>query len=302
MRDLNKLAVIGAGTMGRRIAYGCVTRGKVTRLFDISPEILDGAVREVTDLARSCSQDGHVSKELAAASGTFLSSASSLEECVSGADLVIESVSENVRLKREVIQQIALHCDGNTLISTNTSSIPGSWLADVTRHPENFFNANFGGMEDLKVEIMGHSGTCAATLRAAVQFIRDIGLVPVVVNGESLGYATNRIWRAVKKEVLHVLDGGYITPADLDRAWMLDWNTSIGPCGVMDKIGLDIVRDIEMIYFEASGDPNDRPPAMLLNMIAAGKLGAKSGEGFYKYPNPVYRDPDWLAQWQWGKS
>ena len=295
MRELSMVAIIGAGTMGRRIAYGCVTRGKLTRLFDTSPAAVEAAVRAVNQFIDAGARERHLSERRATSAKALLFPVSSLEDCVSGMDLVIETVPENLELKRKVIGQIGMCCAADTLISTNTSSIPGSWLADVTPHPENFFNANFGTIEDLKVEVMGHPGTSAATLDAAEGFVRDLGLVPIVVKGESLGYATNRVWRAVKREVLNVLDQGYISAEDLDRAWMLDWNTPIGPCGAMDRIGLDIVRDIEMIYFQATGDPKDRPPKILLDMVAEGKLGVKSGEGFYKYPNPKYEEPDWLV-------
>ena len=81
---------------------------------------------------------------------------------------------------------------------------------------------------------------------------------------------------------------------DIDRGWMLEWETPIGPCGLMDLIGLDVVRDIEMVYFEESGDPSDRPPKLLLDMIENGKLGVKSGEGFYRYPNPAFKKLGWV--------
>ncbi len=141
---------------------------------------------------------------------------------------------------------------------------------------------------------MGHPCTSVETLKAATSFIRDLGLIPILVKGESVGYALNRVWRAVKKEVLHLLEQGQVTAEDIDRGWMLDWGTPVGPCGLMDQIGLDVVRDIEMVYFRASGDPSDRPPPFLHAMIGAGKLGVKSGEGFYNYPSPAYIRPDWL--------
>ena len=109
-----------------------------------------------------------------------------------------------------------------------------------------------------------------------------------------MGYCCNRIWRAVKKEVLFLLDGGYISAEDIDRGWMLEWETTLGPCMIMDMIGLDVVRDIEMNYFRASGDPSDRPPKLLLEKIEQGKLGVKSGEGFYQYPHPAYKESGWL--------
>ncbi len=96
--------------------------------------------------------------------------------------------------------------------------------------------------------------------------------------------------------MLFLLDQGYSTPEDIDRGWMLDWNTPIGPCGAMDQIGLDVVQDIEQVYYETSGDPSDRPPQLLHDMIANGKLGEKSGEGFYRYPDPAYMRPGWRTR------
>ena len=87
-----------------------------------------------------------------------------------------------------------------------------------------------------------------------------------------------------------------LSPEDIDRAWMLDWHVPIGPFGLMDRIGLDVVRDIELVYFRANGDPSDKPPKVLDDLIAAGKLGVKTGEGFYKYPEPDYQKPGWLTE------
>src|SRR6185436_15761378 len=147
---------------------------------------------------------------------------------------------------------------------------------------------NWGHIDHPKVELMPHPGTAPATMDAAEQFIRALGLVPIRDRKEILGYGSNRIWRAVKKEVLRVIADGVLDAHDVDRAWMLDWHVPLGPCALMDRIGLDVVRDIELVYYEATGDPTDRPPRFLEAMVAAGKLGEKTGEGFYKYPDPAY--------------
>lgn len=109
-----------------------------------------------------------------------------------------------------------------------------------------------------------------------------------------MGYAYNRLWRTMKKEVLFLINEGHIDAHDMDRAFMLDWHEPIGPCGLMDEIGLDVIRDIEMNYFNATGDPSDHPPGFLLDLVDQGKLGVKSGEGFYKYPDPAYKQPGFL--------
>jgi len=280
--------------MGRRIAFGCIVRGVESCLFDASSDALKAAITQVRTLIQQREGKWQLKAGTWKSAMKRLSTSDSLKQCVSAADLVIETVPENVELKKKVLEEIGRHAAFGALIGTNTSSIPGSRLAPSTGRAEKFFNANFGGPDDRKVEVMGHPGTAPETLAAALKWIRSLGLIPIVVRRENMGYATNRVWRAVKKEVLHLLDGGYMTAEDIDRGWMLDWETPIGPCGLMDKIGLDVVRDIEMIYFRGSGDPSDEPPPLLQRMIREGKLGVKSGEGFYKYPRPAYEQPGWL--------
>jgi len=290
VNEILRVGIVGAGTMGRRIAFACVARDRETRLFDVSL----GASREALEVVRALLAQ-RLPPQAVEASLARLSVSPSLEACVSDVDLAIEAVPESVALKRQVFAEIGCHADARTLVGTNTSSIPGSWLADASGRPEKVFNFNWGHADDLKVELMGHPGTAPATLDSAETFIKTLGLVPIRLRREILGYASNRVWRAVKKEVLFLLDRGYITAEDLDRAWMLDWGTPLGPCGLMDRVGLDVVRDIEMVYYEASGDPSDRPPQLLLELIAQGKLGVKTGEGFYRYPDPAYQRPGWLT-------
>ena len=294
MSGIETIGVVGAGTMGRRIAFGCIIYGKKTRLFDTNPAVLEEAVRYVHSLVEERVRSGRLPEGTVESAMAALEPTDSIEACVTGTDLVIEAVHENVELKRKVFAEIGRFVGPNTLIGSNTSSIPGSSMADASGRPEKTFNLNFGTPDHVKVEVMGHPKTAPSTIEVAVGFLRSVGLVPIVDKKEIQGYAYNRVWRAVKKEVLYLLDGGYLTPEDVDRAWMLDWGTPIGPCGLMDEIGLDVVRDIEMVYYNATGDPSDKPPKMLLDMIEQGKLGRKSGEGFYKYPDPAFEKPRWL--------
>jgi 3-hydroxybutyryl-CoA dehydrogenase len=120
---------------------------------------------------------------------------------------------------------------------------------------------------------------------------RHIGMVPIETRKEQLGYSFNRLWRVIKQEALRQIAEGYATPESIDRAWMLNFGAEIGPCGIMDEIGLHTVLAIERVYHEASGEARDRPPAFLVEMVKAGKLGVVSGQGFYSYPDPTYRAP-----------
>lgn len=287
------VAIVGAGTMGRRIAYACAARGVGARLHDVSGAALAEALPAV-----------HLLLEIhAERSGPALTEVSSLVEaydeldaCVRDADWVIETVPEDLELKRTVLARIGAAAPAHTFIASNTSSLPGSWLAESTGRPARFTNMNFGTPEHLKVEVMGHPGTAPETTAAARRFLRQLGLVPIVARREIQGYPTNRIWRAIKKEALHLIAGGYLSAEEIDRAWMLDWGTPIGPCGLMDAVGLDVVRDIENVYYKASGDSSDRPPHFLDRMIERGELGVKSGKGFYTYPSPAFEREGWLTE------
>jgi 3-hydroxybutyryl-CoA dehydrogenase len=144
------------------------------------------------------------------------------------------------------------------------------------------------------VEVMWNPKTSEETQRAAIRFARDIRMVPVVTRKEIMGYAFNRIWRAIKKEALFLVEGGHSDPESIDRAWMLIFGTPYGPFGLMDRIGLDTVQKIEMRYFDASEDPRDKPPGVLNQRVEQGQLGEKTGIGFYKWPDPAFRQPGWL--------
>lgn len=294
MKDITMVGIVGAGTMGRRIGFQCLIHGVKVRLFDIRPEAVEEAVTAIQGLIEEREADGRLKKGALAAARPLLSVSPTLEDCVSQADMVIENVPEKVDLKRGVFAEIDKHVGPGILLATNTSSIPGSQIADAVRRPERFLNFNWGKPDDVRVEVMGHPRTAPETVEAVMAFLKKLGMVALQVKREIMGYACNRVWRAVKKEVLFLIDGGYMSPEDIDRGWMLEWETEVGPCGVMDYIGLEVVRDIELNYFRASGNPADKPPRFLEEMVSRGKLGMKTGEGFYKYPQPAYKKRGWL--------
>jgi len=294
MSDITRVGIVGAGTMGRRIAFGCIIKGVPVQLYDVDPSVVEEARTAVEDLLDEWVEADRLMPVMRDTAVSLLSMHTSLDACLDGVDLAIEAVPEEVDLKRTVFAKIDEAAAPGALIATNTSSIPGSRLAGATSRPKKVINVNFGPPEDRKVEVMGHPDTAPATREAVTTFLRDLGLIPIQVQREIMGYAVNRIWRAIKKETLFLVDGGYATPEAIDRGWMLEWDAAMGPCGLMDKVGLDVVRDIEMMYYRDSGDPSDKPPPLLDEMIEEEKLGEKTGEGFYSYPNPAYEQEGWL--------
>jgi 3-hydroxybutyryl-CoA dehydrogenase len=148
------------------------------------------------------------------------------------------------------------------------------------------------------VELMGCGATRPEVMEPVVRFMQSLGLVTAVVRGDSKGFIINRVWRAVKRESLRVVDEGHADPEDVDRLWMLFFGTPYGPFGIMDMVGLDVVSDIETSYQRVAIDPTDQPSAVLGQKLAAGELGEKTGRGFYSHPEPEYTQPGWIA----GKS
>jgi 3-hydroxybutyryl-CoA dehydrogenase len=182
------------------------------------------------------------------------------------------------------------------LIATNSSSIKISHIEDVTKHPERVFNMHFYSYPWRRsvLELMKGTRTTDETIETAKVFSQSIGVYPLIVLKESTGFIFNRIWRAIKKESLRVVDTCVASFEDVDRAWMSLYRTEMGPFGMMDRVGLDVVYDIEMVYYEESGDNKDKPQQILQDKIKKGELGAKTGKGFYTYPDPSYMKPGWL--------
>jgi 3-hydroxybutyryl-CoA dehydrogenase len=144
------------------------------------------------------------------------------------------------------------------------------------------------------VDVMGSPATRAEVIDAAVKWVVSLGCVPLNVKKELLGFCYNRIWRAIKKEVLFMWAEDFVDYREIDRAWMIANGTPMGPFGLMDAVGLDTVYNIEMVYFTDSKDQKDKPPEDLLEKIKRGELGVKTGKGFYTYPNPEFLQPDFL--------
>lgn len=283
--------------MGPRIAYRCAISGLHTFLTDRDPQALQKARNRIEGWLTERSIDRPLSTAEATSARTRLHFCNTLEQCLADVDLVIETVPENLNLKRQVFAEIDRVAPAGALLATNSSSIPCSRIADVTARPGKVFNINFSDpTRDLLVEIMKGALTDDKTIGAAERFVRSLKMVPITTLKESPGFSFNRIWRAVKREALHLVADGYCSLEDIDRAWILDFGTKCGPFGLMDIVGIDIVRDIEMQYYLQSREEGDRPPQFLDDLIAQGRLGVKNGKGFYSYPNPEYKQPGWLLK------
>jgi 3-hydroxybutyryl-CoA dehydrogenase len=197
--------------------------------------------------------------------------------------------------KRTVFAELD-HLAPRAILATNSSSLPSSLLAPAVADPTRLLNLHFFQPIWFRamLEVMSCGVTSPGVIASCERFGRSLGLVTAIVRGDSKGFIINRIWRAVKREALRVVDEGHADPADVDRLWMLFFGTGVGPFGIMDMVGLDVVADIEATYQAVATDPMDRPSAALHRLVERGQFGEKSGQGFYEHPNPAYLDPAWL--------
>jgi 3-hydroxybutyryl-CoA dehydrogenase len=187
--------------------------------------------------------------------------------------------------KRALFADLSAVAGREVVLATNSSSFRSRLLADATRHPERLLNTHFYGepWRRSAVELMTCGATDPAILARVAEFLATCGLTPFVVRGESTGFIFNRIWRAIKRESMRVVAEGHATPEEVDRLWSLVMQSAPGPFARMDRVGLDVVLDIERRYAAESDDPDDEPPALLVELVERGLLGVKSGRGFYEY-------------------
>ena len=296
LSPIARVAVIGTGTMGRMIALRTAQHGVPVTLHDSDPAALDRARAAIHATLGGWLAQGTLARiEMDDIEGR-LRYANDLASAVRDVDLVIEAIPERVEMKRALFGQLDERCREGAIIATNSSSIRVSYLEDATARPEKVANLHFYNpvWEIPMVEIGRGTKTDDATIDALTAYARTIGLLPLHVRKESTGFIFNRVWRAIKKETLKVVESGVASFEDVDRAWMTMYHTNMGPFGKMDEIGLDVVKDIEEHYAAESGDPADRPPPILTERVARGDLGMKTGRGFYTYPNPAWATPDFL--------
>lgn len=297
-RPISNVCVVGAGFLGTQIATQCAAFGKTVSIHDVRAEAFSTSEASSTDWTQQMIHAGELPADQQPAVLGRIHRTTSLAEAVTDAAIVIEAVKEDVDVKREVFAQLDKLCPADTVLATNSSSIRISRIESATDRLDRVLNTHFVHpvWKHPFVELMRGTATSDETMDTVESFMTSIGILSVFVQKESTGFLFNRIWRAVKKEALRVVDQGISTPEDVDRTWMIQWETPMGPFALMDSIGLDVIRDIELVYYGESGDPTDAPPRVLLDLIERGDLGVKTGRGFYQYPNPAWDAPDFLKQ------
>jgi 3-hydroxybutyryl-CoA dehydrogenase len=275
-RKINVISVIGVGYLGKQIIEKSLLYNYKVKVFDTNKEDLDTFTKRMKEKIKDENLESDISQY------------STIAEAVKDVDLVIEAVPEKLELKREVFPKIDKAASPHTIIATNSSSIPVSKIEDVVERKDKVMNIHFYDLFTLPVaDIMRGSQTSEDTFEKGRTWLESIEITPLEVKKECYGFVMNRIWRAIKKDCLKIWAGGHADIETVDKAWkffcQFFTKNDYGPFQFMDRIGLDVVYDIEMSYFKNSGYPDDKPPNALKEMVDQKELGVKTGKGFYNY-------------------
>ena len=283
MPEIRKLAVIGAGIMGRGIAHAAALGGFDTVLEDILPASLRKAETEIRANLDKGVEIGKLSKADADAAFSRLQYAGSVEEAAREADLVIEAVPEEMESKIEIFTLLDKICRPTTILASNTSSLSVTEIASVTyRAPKILGMHFFNPVHKMKLlEIVRALETDQATIDACTEVGRRMGKEVVVIK-ESPGFITSRINAMIGNEAFHMLQEGIASPQDIDKALKLGLNHPMGPFEMIDLVGLDTRLHI-LEYLHKSLGEKFRPAPLLVQYVKAGRLGRKSGRGVYEY-------------------
>jgi 3-hydroxybutyryl-CoA dehydrogenase len=280
---IRQVAVIGTGTMGRGIAYLSALAGYDTVIHDVDSGALDAAKASIESTLRKGVEKGKVDAAAADDAAKRIQLASDLEPAVRTADLIIEAVPEDIDLKQNLFSQADVFCSEETILVSNTSSISISKLAGAVERRDLFAGMHFFNPPHLMklVEIVRGERTSDATVAQIREVAERMGKEPVVVR-DSPGFATSRLGIAIGLEAMRMFEEGVASAEDIDRAMELGYNHPMGPLRLSDLVGLDVRLGIAAYLATALG-PRFEPPEILKRMVRDGKLGKKTGEGFYRW-------------------
>lgn len=281
---MKKITVIGAGTMGNGIAHVFAMHGHQVQLADVSHQALDRALGTIAkNLDRMVARE-KISADDKAEALHHITTQTEVAEAVSQADLVVEAATERIDLKLDIFRKMDAYAPQDAILATNTSSISITQIAAATQRPAQVIGMHFMNPVPVMklVEVIRGYATSDDVTQAIMEMARQLGKMPVEVN-DYPGFISNRILMPMLNEAMYSLFEGVAGVEEIDTVMKLGMAHPMGPLELADFIGLDVCHAILQVLFEGFGNPKYAPCPLLVNMVAAGKLGRKSGEGFYVY-------------------
>ncbi|MBS3992235.1 MAG: 3-hydroxybutyryl-CoA dehydrogenase [Bacteroidetes bacterium] len=281
---MKTIAVIGAGTMGNGIAHTFAQFGYTVNLIDVSPTALEkGLATITTNLDRMLAKE-QISVELKTQTLNNIKTFTTVKEGVADVDLVVEAATENIDLKLKIFKELDEVCKKETILASNTSSISITKIASVTKRPAMVIGMHFMNPVPIMklVEIIRGYSTSDEVTSTIMDLSKKLNKVPVEVN-DYPGFVANRILMPMLNEAIYSLYEGVSGVQEIDTVMKLGMAHPMGPLQLADFIGLDVCLSILKVLHDGFGNPKYAPCPLLVNMVTAGKLGVKSGEGFYDY-------------------
>ena len=281
---MKKIGVIGAGTMGNGIAHVFAQSGYSVTLIDLSEKALEKAITTITKNLDRMVVKEKISEEDKVKTLAKIEVSTDLVASVKGLDLVVEAATENMDVKLQIFSQLDEICDPHTILGSNTSSISITKIASATKRPEKVIGMHFMNPVPVMklVEVIRGYATSDEVTNTVMEVSKSLGKVPVEVN-DYPGFVANRILMPMINEAISTLHEGVAGVEEIDTVMMLGMAHPMGPLYLADFIGLDVCLSILEVMHDGFGNPKYAPCPLLVNMVTAGKLGVKSGEGFYEY-------------------
>ncbi|MBW2461721.1 MAG: 3-hydroxyacyl-CoA dehydrogenase family protein [Deltaproteobacteria bacterium] len=282
-RQIKRVAVLGAGTMGHGIAQAAATAGMTVIIRDVNEEVLGAAKGKIEKSLAKLASKGKIEESVRDSALAAISTSTDLEEAVKDADLVVEAIPEVMTLKVETFTALDRLAPAHALLGTNTSSLSVTEIAGVVADPGRVVGMHFFNPVPIMklLEVVRGLRTSDESVAAARSFGERLGKTPIVVR-DWPGFASSRLGVALGAEAIRMLQEGVASPEDIDTAMELGYRHPMGPLRLTDLVGLDVRLSILDHLHRELGE-QFRPPTLLRQMVRAGKLGRKSGEGFYKY-------------------
>jgi 3-hydroxybutyryl-CoA dehydrogenase len=289
---IEKICILGAGTLGSRVALQAALSGYQVSIYDIKQEALDSALKVIKKILYQLEKASEIEAEEGIQVFNKILFTLDPKLAVQDADLINESVIEEIEVKEKVWKQFGELAPEKTIFTTNTSFLIPSMFAEISGRPKRFCAFHFHDVFYSKiVDIMPHPNTDINIIPILEDLGRSLKQVPVIVRKENHGYIFNSMLMAFIGAAGKLLTGEVASIEDIDKSWMVNFHMPMGPFGILDSIGLDTAWHVT----HKMPDRASQAFAQLLEKyIKAGKLGEKAGEGFYKYPNPAYRKVNFL--------
>jgi 3-hydroxybutyryl-CoA dehydrogenase len=284
MRDIETVAVVGAGTMGHGIAQVCAAAGCDVRLYDVDEAAVQAGLDRIRGNLEKGIARGQVTEPERDGSLARLSGSTDLTAASTGADLVVEAAPESMALKEKIFTEVAAAAPSDALLATNTSSLSIARIAEAVTQPQRFLGMHFFNPVHIMalVEVVWGPDTSDEARDAAVAFARRLGKEPIVVK-DAPGFASSRLGVVLGMEAIRMVEQEVASPEDIDKAMELGYRHPMGPLKLTDLVGLDVRLGIAEYLHETLGSDAFHPPALLRRMVEEGKLGKKSGQGFYSW-------------------